>query len=212
VCKDVTLLSSDGRKKYLTYMYNIVQRIVADNPTRAGALGTMFQEHLHALLRRGCHGDARLSTIDLAMTSVVVKQQLRAWAGVDASFGACNKRQQGAEVTFPVCRQECEPPILGHVMRQVVASLRRTVVFLPREVEHQLALQGIDVTDLREFDANGAGARPPTFLHELLGPDILKPPRRAGASATTIQAKVTATGGLGRVKPLRAAQQMGCPG
>jgi hypothetical protein len=210
--KCVTLLPRAGRMRYETYMYNISQRIVADNDTRAGALGTMFQEHLHSLLRRGCHGEARLRTLDLSMNSAFVKQQLRAMAGVGPALGSCNKREQGAEVTFPPCRPgEWTIPDLGSVMRQVVASLRRTMVFLPDAVVDQLATQGVDVRDLSEFDPSPSGVRAPSFLHEVIPMEILVPPRRGGGSATTGQARITATAGLGQRKWQMAAAQMAGP-
>jgi hypothetical protein len=194
-----------AEKKYLTFMYNIAQRIFADHDTRAGAFGTMLQEHLHALLRRGCYGDARLSTLDFAMQSVIVQQQLRAMAGIEAAFGTCNKREQTSEVQFRARSEGEEAPLLGQVMRRVAASLRRTQIFLPDAVVGRLALQGVDVRNLSEFDPPESGERLPTFLHEVIGWDRLIAARGLRASVTTGEERITATGGLGGVKRQKAA-------
>jgi hypothetical protein len=201
-CKDVTLLSGDGRMKYLTFMYNVAMRIVADHPARAGAFGTMLQEHLHAILRRSCNGDARISTMNQALERVVVMQQLRAKTGVAAATGACNKRQQGAEVTFPAVEVDCEVPILGDVLRQLIDALRRTTITLPDDVLQRLELQGFEVRG-----PLGAGA--PAFLHEVLGVETLVPGRRATGWATTGQERIVAVRGFGQYKQHIAVAQIG---
>jgi hypothetical protein len=187
--------------KFVTFMYNISQRIVTDHVVRGIAFGTMLQEHLHGQLRDECYGDCRIGTLDLAMKSAVTRQILRGSAGVEGHLDASDKRQQCREARFTPIGDGSELPTLASVFAQLVSALRRTMVQIPPVIEAELETLGVDL---------GGEATKRAFLHEVFAddPTILVPPRGVKESLTTTKARITATRGLGDLKRRTAAAQL----
>ena len=196
--KDVMLYGNAMIKRMMTWAYTFISFIVTDDEeTRVVMIGSMGQEHFHAIFRRLCYGDDCVFNFDGSMTRADLMNWLRAQMGLLPQVGASRERTTVGDAHMPAFDGAGVPPI-GIIGQCAVMSLNRFGLELPASVKGKLAELGM----MPDFDTWG---EEPSFLHQLV--NMGGPVRMTRCISTTSRRSVNLAG-VSKMKLYSTGQQL----
>jgi hypothetical protein len=171
-----------------------------DELIRAVTIGTMAQEHYHAILRRLCHGNDNLFNLDGAMSRADLLNWLRGLLDLLTQDGVSRERTKGGDVHMPAFdgASHAGVPPIGHIVKCGVVSLSRLGVELPRSVQDKL--RALDM--MPDIAAWGDDA---SFVHELVA---FGPAPQLGRHISTTSRRSVNLAGVNNMKLYSTGRQL----